>query len=94
MSDKLEREINRGDRARRLLADEIISEAKAHIEAEFHRLYDEAGPRAIDDLQFIKSMQYMHGKYFKFFERVVIDGKMAKLKIEVDKKTLKERIFG
>ena len=94
MTDKTEREIQRGERAKRLLADDLVSEAKAHIEAELWRLFKETLPDDTYALQHIKGMQYFHAKYFAFFERVVIDGKIAQLNLEAKKKTLKERVFG
>lgn len=94
MSDKLQNAIQRGDRAKRLLADDLIAEAKSHIEAELWRLFKTTSPAEKDALAHIKAMQYFHEKYFAFFERVVIDGKIAQINLEAKKKTLKERVFG
>ena len=93
MTDKTEREIQRGERAKRLLADDLVAEARAHIEAELWRLFKDASPDDTYALQHIKGMQYFHAKYFAFFERAVTDGKMAAIKLEAKKKTLRERIF-
>ena len=94
MTDKLQREINRGERAQLILADELVSDAKAHIEAELWRLFKDTSPADFEALKHIKGMQYFHAKYFAFFERVVIDGKIAAMSIEAKKKTLREKVFG
>ncbi len=94
MTDKTEREIQRGDRAKRLLADDLITGAKEHIEAELWRLFRETKPQDTETLQFCKAMQYFHAKYFAFFERAVSDGKIAQINLESKKKTLRERVFG
>jgi hypothetical protein len=84
----------RGYRAQELLNDPLIVEAKAHIEAELWRLFRSAVPSDAESLAFIKSMQYMHDKYFAFLTNAVNDGKLAQVEIERRKKTLKERVFG
>ena len=94
MTDKLQNAIQRGERAKRLLADDLIAEAKNHIEAELWRLFKETTPQDTKTLEFTKAMQYFHAKYFAFFERVVTDGKIAQINLEAKKKTLKERVFG
>ena len=75
----LDKSINRGLRADSLLKDQLITEAREHIEAELWRMFKEATPSDNESLAFIKGMQYFHAKYFAFFERAVNDGKMAKL---------------
>lgn len=90
----LDKSINRGNRAGVLLKDQLIIEAREHIEAELWRMFKEATPSDKDSLAFIKGMQYFHAKYFAFFERAVNDGKIAKLNLENKKKTLKERFLG
>ena len=94
MTDKTEREIQRGERAKRLLADDLVSEAKAHIEAELWRLFKDASPDDTYALQHIKGMQYFHAKYYAFWESAVTNGKLASISLEAKKKTLKERVFG
>lgn len=79
MRDKLENAINRGIQA---LDSPLMSEAGAHIEAELWRLFKETAPTDTDALSQIKGMQYMHAKYLAFLNRVIQDGKMAKLEIE------------
>ncbi len=92
-TDKLERDIQRGDRAKRILADELVSEANKHIEAELWRLFKDTSPADLDALKHIKGMQYFHAKYFAFFESAVTNGKLAAINLEAKKKTLRERIF-
>lgn len=94
MSDKAEADIQRGDRAKIILNDDLVSEARAHIDAELWRLFKDATPQDVDTLKFVKAMQYFHVKYFAFFERSVTDGKMAAIALEAKKKTLRERMFG
>ena len=94
MTDKLAQEIDRGERAKRLLSDDLITEAKEHIEAELWRMFKEVPPQDADTLAFVKGMQYFHGKYFSFFTKAVTDGKLAQINAETRKKTLRERVFG
>lgn len=94
MTDKLEQDIKRGQRAQALLADDLMTEAKAHIEAELWRKFQELPPSAKSELEFVKAMQYFHSKYFAFFQMAVIDGKVAQINLDAKKKTLKERMFG
>lgn len=92
--DKLERAIQRGQEADRLLREPLIQEARDHIEAELWRLFKETSPQDEQTLTHIKSMQYFHQKYWAFFNRVVADGKVAQINLEAKKKGLKQRIFG
>ena len=94
MTDKLAQEIDRGERAKRILADELITEAKEHIEAELWRMFKETTPQDAETLKFVKGMQYFHGKYFAFFTKAVTDGKIAQINAETRKKPLRERLFG
>ena len=94
MSDRLEDEIRRGAKAQALLNEELIQEAKAHIEAELWRKFQELAPSAKSDLEFIKAMQYFHVKYFAFFTQAVTNGKLAQINLEAKKKSLRERVFG
>lgn len=94
MSDRLQADIERGERAKRLLADDMVVEAKAHIEAELWRKFQELPPSAKNDLEFIKGMQYLHVKYFAFFQQAVTNGKLAQINLEAKKTGLRERFFG
>lgn len=94
MTDKLQRDIQRGERAKRLLSDDLITEARAHIEAELWRLFKDTLPSDDAALKHIKAMQYFHGKYVAFFESAVTNGKLAAINLEAKKKTLKERFLG
>jgi hypothetical protein len=89
-----EKTVLRANRAEQLMADPLIVEAKAHIEAELWRQFQRVAPSDAESLTFIKSMQYMHEKYFAFLNAAVSDGKLARLEIERKKKTVRERVFG
>lgn len=90
----LQQQIECGERARLLLADDTIKDAREHIEAELWRLFKDTSPQDADALKHIKAMQYFHQKYFQFFERAVTDGRIAHINLESKKKTLRERVFG
>lgn len=90
----LDEQIERGHRAQRILQDDLIKDAREHIEAELWRLFKSLPTDDAAGLAQVKAMQYMHGKYFAFFERAVVDGKIAQINVESRKKTLRERVFG
>jgi hypothetical protein len=94
VSDKLEDDIRRGQKAADLLNHELIAEARAHIEAELWRKFQELAPSAEDELKFVKAMQYFHVKYFAFFTQAVVNGKLAQINLEAKKKGIRERLFG
>lgn len=82
----------RGQRAVELLADPLVVDAKAHIEAELWRQFQSTLPSDMEALAFIKGMQYLHVKYFAYFSAAVSNGKLAQLEIDRKKKTIRERI--
>jgi hypothetical protein len=90
----LDKQIRRGINAKQLLENELMAEAKDHIEAEFWRLFRELKPSDVEGLQFVKQMQYIHAKYTAFLNKAITDGKMAELQVESRKKSLRERVFG
>ena len=92
MTDRLEKDIQRGQRAANLLADDLMVEAKAHIEAELWRKFQELAPSAKTELEFVKAMQYFHGKYFAFLQQAIVSGKLAQINLEAKKKSLRERV--
>jgi hypothetical protein len=94
MTDKLQHDIERGERARLMLADPLVSEAREHIEAELWRLFKEATPADKTALEHIKAMQYFHAKYFAFFQQAITNGKLASINVDSRKKSLRERVFG
>lgn len=94
MNDKLERAAQRGERARQLLSDPLMAEAREHVESELWRLFKEASPQDNAALSHIKAMQYFNVKYFAFLERAVRDGKIATADIEAKKKPILRRVFG
>lgn len=90
----LDTQIRRGINAKHILENELMQEAKQHMEAEFWRLFKELKPSDIEGLQFVKQMQYIHAKYQAFMAKAVTDGKMAELQVETRKKSLRQRVFG
>ena len=92
--DKLEADIRRGQEAKRILEHDIVKEAHDHIEAELWRMFKDTAPKDSQTLEFVKAMQYFHGKYWMFFQQAVTNGKLAQINLEAKKKGLKQRIFG
>jgi hypothetical protein len=92
--DKLEADIRRGLEAKRILEHDIVKEAHDHIEAELWRMFKDTTPQDAKTLEFVKAMQYFHGKYWDFMKQVVINGKLAQINLEAKKKSLRERMFG
>lgn len=90
----IEKDFERGQRAERLLNDDLVKEARAHIESEIIRLFKAATPTDIEALSQIKAMEYFSGKFFAFLERTVKDGRIAQFELERRKKTIKERVSG
>ena len=94
MKDKLQSDIERGQRAEQIMSDPLMVEAKLHIESELWRLFKSAVPTDFEALSQIKSMQYMHGKYEAFLKTCIQDGKLATMELDRRKKTLRQRMFG
>jgi hypothetical protein len=94
VSDKLEKDIQRGLRAANLLNDDLIKEAFEHIEAELWRQFKDLPPSATKDVEFVKGMQYLSVKFRAFFEQAVVNGKLASINLEAKKKGIRERFFG
>ena len=92
--DKLEQDIRRGEEAARLLDHNLIKEANEHIEAELWRMFKDTTPQDLQTLEFVKAMQYFHGKYWAYFQQAVTNGKLASINLEAKKKTFRERFFG
>lgn len=91
--DKTETEIRRGAEAEHLLANPLLADARAHIEAELWRLFKETPPQDAKTLEFVRAMQYFHDKYNAYLMRVISDGKVALVNLQA-KKSIKERFFG
>ena len=92
--DKTETRISRGAKADSLMADPVMVEARAHIDAELWRLFKSTSPTDTDTLTQVRGMQYMHEKYLSFLRSAIQDGKLAALDLERKKKSMKERLFG
>lgn len=89
----LDQDISRGNRAKLILEDELFKTCVEQIEAEFWRLFKETSPVDQEKLQFIKQMQYIHGKYLAFFTQTITNGKIAEMNVESKKKTLRDKFF-
>ncbi len=94
MKDKLQLDIERAQRAEQIMNDQVMIEAREHIEAELWRLFKSAVPTDFEALSQIKSMQYMHAKYEAFLKTCISDGKMARMELDRKKKSLRERFLG
>jgi hypothetical protein len=90
----IEKDIQRGLRAKQILEDDLMVEATAHIDSELWRVFKEAKPNDAEALMHIRQMQYMHTKYQEFLRACVANGKLAQINLEAKKKSLKDRIFG
>ena len=91
---QLQKEIDRGLRAKQVMDNPLLIEAREHIDAELWRLFRECGPQDTDKLAFIKGMHYIHAKYSAFLTNAITNGKLAQMNVESRKKTLRERVFG
>ncbi len=78
--------IDRAARAKALLEDPLMVEARAHIESECWRLFKELAPTAVDQLQQVKAMQYMHDKYRAYLDSTIGSGKLAQLNLDYAQK--------
>ena len=76
------------------MADPVMIEAKAHIDAELWRLFRSTVPTDTEALSQVRGMQYMHDKYLAFLRQAIQDGKIARMDLERKKKSMKERLFG
>ena len=94
MSDKLEKDIQRGQRAANLLADDLVTEAREHIDATIWQMFRDTPPENKDRLAYLAGMAYFHKKYLEFFQAAVTNGKLASINLEAKKKSLRERVFG
>ena len=82
MTDKLAADIQRAQRAKLLIEDSLLVEAKESIEAEFWRLFKTLQPTDTEGLTQVKGMQYIHEKYWQYLQSVISNGKMAQLELE------------
>lgn len=90
----IEKDIQRGLRAKQILEDDLMVEATAHIESELWRVFKEAKPNDAESLMHIRQMQYMHQKYQDFFRAAISNGKVAQINLESKKRSLRERVAG
>lgn len=90
----IEKDIQRGLRAKQILEDDLMVEATAHIDAELWRVFKELKPNDAEGLMHVRQMQYMHQKYQEFLRAAVANGRVAQIQLEAKKKSLKQRVFG
>lgn len=90
----IEKDIQRGLRAKQILEDDLMVEATAHIEAEMWRVFKELPPNDAEGLMHVRQMLYVHSKYKDFLAAAVKNGKVAQVKLEEKKKSLRERVAG
>lgn len=90
----IEKDIQRGLRAKQILDDDLMTEASAHIESELWRVFKEAKPNDAEALMHIRQMQYMHTKYQEFLRAAVANGRVAQINLDAKKKSLRQKVFG
>lgn len=88
----LEEEIARGQRAERLLNDELVSEAFAKIEGAIVEQWKSSPVRDTEGQQQLRIMLGLLDRLRGHFTEVVTTGRMASIQLETKRKTLKERI--
>lgn len=90
----MEREIQRGHRAKQLLEDDLMIEARQLIDAKLADQFRKCAPNDSDGLMHVRQMQYIHEKYWEVLTAVISNGKVAQINLEAKKKTLRQRVFG
>ena len=90
----MEKEIQRGHRAKQLLEDDLMIEARQLIDAKLADQFRKCAPNDSDGLMHVRQMQYIHDKYWEVLTAVVSNGKVAQINLEAKKKTLRQRVFG
>ena len=77
-----DQDIERGRRAKQILEDQIMVEAKDTMDQEFYRQFKILAPTDLEGITQIKAMQYIHEKYWLYLQSVVNQGKLALLELE------------
>ena len=90
----MEKEIQRGHRAKQLLEDDLMIEARQLIDAKLADQFRKCAPNDSDGLMHVRQMQYIHDKYWEFLTAVISNGKVAQINLGAKKKTLRQRVFG
>lgn len=83
-----ESQVRRAERARRLLEDELVREAREQIERTLWETFKASPLRDVEGREKLRLMQDVSDKFFGYLAAVVQDGEMAKLEIESKKKGL------
>lgn len=90
----LDKEIQRGQRAKLLLDDELMQEARSIIDARIIEQFKKCAPNDSDGLMHVRQMQYVHEKYWEVLTAVITNGKVAQINLEAKKKSLRQKVFG
>jgi hypothetical protein len=90
----MEKEIQRGHRAKQLLEDDLMIEARQLIDAKLADQFRKCAPNDSDGLMHVRQMQYIHDKYWEVLTAVISNGKVAQINLEAKKKSLRQRVFG
>ena len=90
----LDKQISRALRAKQILEDELMVEAKALIDARLAEQFRKCAPNDPEALMHVRQMQYMHEKYWEVLTAVITNGKVAQINLEAKKKSFRQRVFG
>lgn len=83
-----ESQVRRAERARRLLEDDLVKEAREQIERTLWETFKASPLRDVEGREKLRLMQDVADKFFGYLAAVVQDGELAKLEIESKKKGL------
>ena len=75
-------EVERADRARRLLEDETLIAARAEVERVIHEAWAKAPLRDREGMHELRLMLQALGNVWKLLERAVTDGKLAAIELK------------
>lgn len=84
----LENQVRRADRAKQLLADELVVEAREQIEQALWEAFKNSPIRDSEGREHLRLMLDCHTKFFGYLQRVVEDGSLARLELEGKRKGL------
>ena len=90
----LDKEIQRGHRAKQLLEDDLMQEARKVIDDRIIEQFKKCAPNDSEGLMHVRQMQYVHEKYWEVLTAAVTNGKVAQINLEAKKKSLRQKVFG
>ena len=82
MTDKLEQDIARGNRAEILLKDSLLSEAFDHLRTEYLKAWETTAARDTDARERLWQAVQIVGKVRTHLQSVVNDGKVARADVD------------